>query len=72
MYIKATHAYCVAHKNKLNLGIPAYARVENLQKQLSATAQTIYQLLGSSNNGWLDFNGSVVCCIYSRAWLQLA
>lgn len=24
----------VAHKNKLNLGIPAYARAENLQKYL--------------------------------------
>ena len=55
--------------NKLNLGIPAYARVENLQNQPLTTAQAIYQLLGSSNNGWLASagTGGVVTyrCIYS-------
>lgn len=55
--------------NKLNLGIPAYARVENLQNPASTTAQAIYQLLGSSANGWLGSSGTggVVTyrCIYS-------
>jgi GH18 family chitinase len=55
--------------NKLNLGIPAYARVENLQNPASSTAQAIYQTLGSSANGWLGSSGTggVVTyrCIYS-------